>query len=99
LAKLVGSPEEVAFRMGFIDAAALRRASRMNSERLAIPDMLLITPPKFADSRGFFLETRNAVTLAAHRFAETFVQDNQSLSTRAGIVRGLHCQIGAPRPG
>jgi dTDP-4-dehydrorhamnose 3,5-epimerase len=67
----------------------------MNIEPLSLPDVLLITPRKFADSRGFFSETWNAGTLAAHGFNETFVQDNQSLSTQAGTVRGLHCQIGA----
>lgn len=67
----------------------------MNIEPLAIPDVLLITPAKFADSRGFFSETWNQAKLAAHGFAETFVQDNQSLSTQAGTIRGLHCQIGA----
>ena len=67
----------------------------MNVEPLSIPDVLLITPRKFADSRGFFSETWNAGTLAAHGFNEGFVQDNQSLSTQTGTVRGLHCQIGA----
>jgi dTDP-4-dehydrorhamnose 3,5-epimerase len=67
----------------------------MNIERLAIPDVLLITPGKFADSRGFFSETWSQAKLAAQEFAEIFVQDNQSLSTQAGTIRGLHCQIGA----
>ena len=67
----------------------------MNIERLALPDVLLITPAKFADSRGFFSETWNEAALAAHGFTEAFVQDNQSLSAQAGTIRGLHCQIGA----
>jgi dTDP-4-dehydrorhamnose 3,5-epimerase len=71
----------------------------MNIERLAIPDVLLITPAKFADARGFFSETWNAAKLAAHGFEENFVQDNQSLSTQAGTIRGLHCQIGANAQG
>jgi dTDP-4-dehydrorhamnose 3,5-epimerase len=65
----------------------------MKVERLAIPDVILLTPPRFGDARGFFSETYNA-----HRFAEAgveahFVQDNQSLSARQGTLRGLHCQI------
>ena len=32
----------------------------MNVERLAIPDVILLTPPRFGDSRGFFSETFNA---------------------------------------
>jgi dTDP-4-dehydrorhamnose 3,5-epimerase len=65
----------------------------MNIERLNIPEVLLITPPKFGDSRGFFSETWSSAKLALHGFAENFVQDNQSLSTQAGTIRGLHCQI------
>jgi len=65
----------------------------MQIEKLNIPEVLLITPPKFADSRGFFSETWSTVKLAAQGFAEHFVQDNHSLSTQAGTIRGLHCQI------
>jgi dTDP-4-dehydrorhamnose 3,5-epimerase len=65
----------------------------MKVERLAIPDVILITPPKFGDSRGFFSEVFHR-----RRFAEAgidlgFVQDNQSFSAQRGTVRGLHCQV------
>ena len=66
----------------------------MQIERLEIPEVLLITPPRFADERGFFSETWNKARLAAAGFDEDFVQDNHSLSVRAGTIRGLHCQIG-----
>jgi dTDP-4-dehydrorhamnose 3,5-epimerase len=62
-----------------------------------IPDVLLITPPKFSDSRGFFSETWSAAKLAANGFTASFVQDNQSFSAAKGTVRGLHCQL-APAP-
>jgi dTDP-4-dehydrorhamnose 3,5-epimerase len=65
----------------------------MQIERLNIPEVLLITPPKFGDSRGFFSETWSSAKLALQGFAENFVQDNQSLSTQAGTIRGLHCQV------
>jgi dTDP-4-dehydrorhamnose 3,5-epimerase len=65
----------------------------MKIEPLEIPDILLITPPKFGDTRGFFSETWSAAKLAAQGFRETFVQDNHSLSALAGTVRGLHCQV------
>ena len=65
----------------------------MNIEPLNIPEVLLITPPKFGDSRGFFSETWSSAKLAAQGFNAQFVQDNQSLSTQAGTIRGLHCQI------
>jgi dTDP-4-dehydrorhamnose 3,5-epimerase len=64
----------------------------MKIEPLAIADVLLITPPKFGDARGFFSETWNEAKLAAQGFKERFVQDNQSLSTARGTIRGLHCQ-------
>lgn len=65
----------------------------MKVEPLDIPEVLVITPKRFADSRGFFSETFNI-----HRFAEAgidkpFVQDNHSLSRARGVVRGLHCQL------
>jgi dTDP-4-dehydrorhamnose 3,5-epimerase len=65
----------------------------MRIEALNIPDILLVTPAKFEDDRGFFSETWNRPKWAAAGFTETFVQDNQSLSRQAGTVRGLHCQI------
>ncbi|MGE4482616.1 dTDP-4-dehydrorhamnose 3,5-epimerase [Acidocella sp.] len=65
----------------------------MKIERLAIPDIWLITPPKFGDSRGFFSETWSASKLKDQGFDEHFVQDNQSLSAQKGTIRGLHCQV------
>jgi dTDP-4-dehydrorhamnose 3,5-epimerase len=65
----------------------------MKVEQLDIPEVILLTPPRFGDSRGFFSETFNAGRLAAAGIAGPFVQDNHSLSAQAGTVRGLHCQI------
>ncbi len=64
----------------------------MKVERLAIPEVMLITPPRFADSRGFFSEAYTAAKFAAIGLTASFIQDNQSRS-RKGVVRGLHCQI------
>ncbi len=66
----------------------------MKVDRLAIPDVILITPQKFGDSRGFFSETYNAPRLRAEAGIElAFVQDNHSFSKERGVVRGLHCQL------
>lgn len=65
----------------------------MQIEALNIPDVLLITAPKFGDNRGFFSETWNGPKLAAAGFSHQFVQDNQSLSRQSGTIRGLHCQV------
>lgn len=65
----------------------------MKVERLEIPEVLLLTPQRFADDRGFFVETWNAARLkAATGLSIDFVQDNMSLSRPAGTVRGLHFQ-------
>lgn len=52
----------------------------------------LFRPKKFADARGFFCETFNARSYAEAGVACVFVQDNQSLSKKAGTIRGLHFQ-------
>ncbi|HQT61160.1 MULTISPECIES: dTDP-4-dehydrorhamnose 3,5-epimerase [unclassified Acidiphilium] len=62
-------------------------------ESLNLPEVKLVTPPRFADSRGWFSETWNQAKLDALGFTESFVQDNHSSSTRPGTIRGLHCQI------
>ena len=66
----------------------------MKVERFAIPEVMLITPPRYADSRGFFSEVYTASKFAAAGLDRIFIQDNQSRSAK-GVVRGLHCQIGA----
>ncbi len=48
-----------------------RGASLMKVEPLAIPEVLLITPPKFGDSRGFFSETWSEAKLRAQRLHRT----------------------------
>ena len=66
----------------------------MKVERLHVPDVLLITPPRFGDERGFFSEVFVASRLAEKAgITLPFVQDNHSLSSQAGVLRGLHCQV------
>ena len=66
----------------------------MQVEPLTITDVLLITPVKHGDRRGFFSEVYNAAALRSEAgLDETFVQDNHSLSRGKGVVRGLHFQI------
>ena len=54
--------------------------------------ILIISPRRFEDGRGFFCETWNAGGLADYDINITFVQDNQSLSSAVGTIRGLHYQ-------
>jgi dTDP-4-dehydrorhamnose 3,5-epimerase len=65
----------------------------MKAERLEIPDVILVTPDRYDDERGFFSETWRQDRFAAAGIDLVFVQDNQSLSRDRGVVRGLHCQI------
>lgn len=65
----------------------------MKVERLSVPDLILVTPPRFGDARGFFSETFNQARFTQAGIVLPFVQDNQSLSRDRGVVRGLHCQV------
>jgi dTDP-4-dehydrorhamnose 3,5-epimerase len=63
----------------------------MNVVAAAIPEVIVIEPKVFGDSRGFFLETFQAERYAALGMRQTFVQDNMSRSAK-GVLRGLHLQ-------
>ena len=60
--------------------------------RLAIAEVVEITPPKFGDHRGFFSEVFKRSAFEAEGLAIDWIQDNQSFSAEAGTVRGLHFQ-------
>ncbi|WP_311946265.1 dTDP-4-dehydrorhamnose 3,5-epimerase [Halomonas piscis] len=68
----------------------------MQFEKLAIPDVVLLTPRVFGDERGFFMETFRQSEFAEHCGDYTFVQDNHSMSAH-GILRGLHYQLEKPQ--
>ncbi|MBD9373720.1 dTDP-4-dehydrorhamnose 3,5-epimerase [Rhizobium sp. ARZ01] len=60
---------------------------------LGLDGVLELTPRRFDDERGFFVETYSAAALAAKGIDITFVQDNHSYSANAGTLRGLHYQL------
>src|SRR3954451_21011077 len=62
-------------------------------ERLSVPEVVLVKPMKFGDQRGYFMETYAAAAFAGEGIEAVFVQDNQSLSSKRGTVRGLHFQV------
>ena len=65
--------------------------------KTAIPDVLIIEPKVFGDSRGFFMESFNAYGFReATGLDMEFVQDNHSRSSQ-GVLRGLHYQIRQPQ--
>jgi dTDP-4-dehydrorhamnose 3,5-epimerase len=57
----------------------------------SIPDVLLIEPTVFSDSRGYFKESYNLQDFEEFLPGIKFVQDNESKSSR-GVLRGLHFQ-------
>lgn len=61
-------------------------------QRQAIADVILLSPVKHGDHRGFLSETYNASVLANAGITVEFVQDNHSLSAETGTMRGLHFQ-------
>jgi len=65
----------------------------MKTERQAIADVILLTPAKHGDARGFFSETWNQARAEAAGITGQFVQDNHSVSREQGVLRGLHCQV------
>ena len=69
----------------------------MKATPTAIPEVLVLEPQVFGDSRGFFYESYNARKFEqATGLQVNFVQDNHSRSVR-NVLRGLHYQIRQPQ--
>ena len=64
----------------------------MNIEQTTLDGVLILTPARFGDDRGWFSETWNAQRMAAAGLDMAFVQDNHSMSGPVGTLRGLHYQ-------
>jgi len=65
--------------------------SNFEFSRLSIPDVVLIKPRVFTDSRGYFFETYKQGDFSEAGIKELFVQDNHSRSS-SNVLRGLHYQ-------
>ena len=61
-----------------------------------IEGLCVITPTVHGDTRGYFMETYNQKDMEEAGLTMTFVQDNQSCSTK-GVLRGLHFQKQFPQ--
>ena len=68
------------------------RGRVLQIETTTIPDLVVLTPKRFGDARGYFSESWNADVMAKAGFDLGFVQDNHSLSRDIGTIRGLHFQ-------
>lgn len=64
----------------------------MDIQETSLSGVLVLTPRRFGDARGFFSECWNQETFMERGIDLAFVQDNHSFSTQAGTVRGLHFQ-------
>ena len=64
----------------------------MDVRTFEVEGPLEIIPRKIEDSRGYFSEIFRLDVFAGHAPGVEFVQDNQSLSVKAGTIRGIHFQ-------
>lgn len=64
----------------------------MQIDTTALEGVLVLTPRRFGDARGWFCETFNAGRMAEAGIDIGFVQDNHSFSAAKGTLRGLHYQ-------
>ena len=65
--------------------------SNFNFNKASIDGVYIIEPKVFGDNRGYFMETYNKEHFAETGLNMTFVQDNESKSSK-GVLRGLHFQ-------
>lgn len=61
-------------------------------ETTALDGVVILRTPRFADARGWFMETWSDLRWRDALDGAVFVQDNQSLSIHRHTVRGLHFQ-------
>lgn len=58
----------------------------------SLPEVILVEPRVFGDSRGFFMETYAQETFRQMGISAVFVQDNHSFTRTKGTLRGIHFQ-------
>ena len=69
---------------------------RVEHNVAGIEGLCVITPTVHGDNRGYFYESYNANDMKENGIEITFIQDNQSMSTK-GVLRGLHFQKQFPQ--
>jgi dTDP-4-dehydrorhamnose 3,5-epimerase len=68
---------------------------KIDIERTALEEVVIVAPRAFEDDRGFFVEVYRKDTFRDLGLPETYVQLNHSRSA-AGVLRGLHFQWQPP---
>ena len=58
----------------------------------SIPEVIIIEPDIFKDSRGYFFESYNYERYSEFGIDDDFIQDNESYSVK-NVLRGLHYQL------
>ncbi len=64
----------------------------MKVYQTSIPEVLLLEPQVYSDTRGYFFESFNQSIFDQNVINVHFIQDNESLS-HFGTLRGLHYQL------
>ncbi|MBB3957781.1 dTDP-4-dehydrorhamnose 3,5-epimerase [Novosphingobium sediminicola] len=64
----------------------------MNFRLFDISGPVEVVPRKLGDERGYFTELFREDRFAEYAGGSDFVQENQSLSSKVGTIRGLHFQ-------
>jgi dTDP-4-dehydrorhamnose 3,5-epimerase len=65
----------------------------MNVKTTKLQGVYILEPQVYIDNRGYFMESYNKSLLEGNGIDINFIQDNQSLSKEAGVLRGLHYQL------
>lgn len=66
----------------------------MDLLKTKLEGVYILIPKVFGDHRGFFMESWSRRTMEESGLYYDFVQDNHSLSTVKGTLRGIHFQKG-----
>ena len=66
----------------------------MQFEKTKLDGVVIITPDVFGDNRGFFMESWSQRKMEEDDLYYNFFQDKHSLSSKKGVLRGIHFQKG-----
>lgn len=66
----------------------------MKIKQTMLSGVVIVEPTIYGDHRGWFIESWSKQTMDKLNLSHDFVQDNHSYSSKKGIIRGLHLQVG-----
>ena len=76
-----------------MEHSAKKHIKSFTIQALCIPNVIVLTPRTFRDTRGWFRKTYVADVFREIGIDCCFVQENHSLSSERGTIRGLHFQV------